>query len=223
MITLGIDTSLSNVSFAILKNSQKDAPLAEFNGDAGRGLADKIGEITKKLLDTAGICAGKIERCGIVAGPGSFTGLRIGIAFAKGLFADSEAKICAVSSLECAAKSSGKLGEVAVFFDARQDEVFFAKFRNNERISPDERLNFEKALEKCGENDTIIYSLSGNSNSPIKKILRDFECLEAEALVGRGAVAAKIAENCENLQTIDEIFPNYMQISYAERCKNVKC
>ena len=217
MITLGIDTSLSRISLAMSKNT---AILAEFNEDVGRGLADKIGEITKNLLQTAGVSAGEIERCGIVVGPGSFTGLRIGIAFAKGFFANSEAKICAVSSLECAAKSSGKSGETAVFFDARQDEVFFAKFKNNERISEDERLTFEKALEKCGKNDTIIYSLSGNSNSPIKKILQDFECFEAETLAGRGAVAADIAQKCENLLSIDEIFPNYMQVSYAERMRS---
>jgi hypothetical protein len=49
--------------------------------------------------------------------------------------------------------------------------------------------------------------------------LQNFECFEAETLLNRGAVTAKIAENSTNLQTIDEIFPNYMQISYAEKMR----
>jgi len=219
MISFGIDTSLSSVSFAIRQNG---AVLAEFESDAGRGLADKIGEIMKNLLNTAKISAGDIQRCGLITGPGSFTGLRIGIAFAKGFFADSSAEITEISSLECAAKTYGK-GNVSVLFDARQDEVFFARFEENGRISEDERISFEKALEKCAENDTIIYSFSGNSNSPIKQILSKFECFEAETLAGRGITAAEISEKSGVLRTIDEVFPNYMQVSYAEKMRNVKC
>lgn len=227
MITLGIDTSLSTVSFAIVKDSKI---VAEFNGDIGRNLADNIGEITRDLLEKAKISVKNIDRCGIVVGPGSFTGLRIGIAFAKGLFADTNAEIAAVSSLECAAKTLcgnaqyNKTGEIAVFLDARQDEVFFAKFEKKEngdfiRKSADERVLFDTAIEKCAKNNAVVYSFSGNNNSLIKQVLQKFESFEAETLVGRGAVAAKIAETSENLQTIDEIFPNYMQVSYAERCK----
>jgi len=211
MITLGIDTSLSNVSFAVVKDSQV---LAEFNGDIGRNLADRIGEIITNLLKKAEVSVREIDRCGIVVGPGSFTGLRIGIAFAKGLFADSNAKIIAVSSLECALKSSDSS---AVFFDARQDEVFFKKNKNEERIL------FENAVKQIDKSNKIVYSFSGNSSSPIKKLLQNFECVEAETLKNRGAVAAKIAEKSEHLQTIDEIFPNYMQISYAERMRSEEC
>lgn len=208
MITLGIDTSLSSVSFAIVKDSQV---LTEFNGDVGRNLTDKIGEIITDLLKKAEVSVREIDRCGIVVGPGSFTGLRIGIAFAKGFFADSSTKICAVSSLECAKKSSNS--SVAIF-DARQNEVFFVKNRR------EDRMPFEKAAEQLEKTDRIVYSFSGNSNSPLKKLLHDFECIEAEILMNRGAVAAKNAEKSMSLQTIDEIFPNYMQVSYAERVRS---
>ncbi|MCL1946040.1 MAG: tRNA (adenosine(37)-N6)-threonylcarbamoyltransferase complex dimerization subunit type 1 TsaB [Chitinivibrionia bacterium] len=195
MITLGIDTSLDDVSFAIMENS---TVLAEFNENLGRNLADKISEIFLELFKKAKVKIEDISRCGIVVGPGSFTGLRIGIAFAKGLFANSNVKIISVSSLECIARSCAKIGNISVVLDARQGEVFFAKFNNeNEfvRLCDDKRISFEEAQK----NENIIQAPNFAKN--------------------RGEFAAKIAAESEIFLTIDDIFPNYMQVSYAERSK----
>lgn len=200
MITLGIDTSLNDVSFAIVENT---SVFAEFNDNTGRNLVDKISGVFINLFEKANIRINDIERCGIVVGPGSFTGLRIGIAFAKGLFADSDVKFAPVSSLECIAGSSGKTGNISVISDARQDEVFFARFNNESefvRICEDVRIPFEEALKRCAENDNIIYSTEA-----------------ANLAKNRGVIAAKIAVESKNLMTINDIFPNYMQVSYAER------
>jgi tRNA threonylcarbamoyladenosine biosynthesis protein TsaB len=202
MITLGIDTSMNDVSFAIVNNSQI---LAEFRGDLGRNLVDRISEIFVDLFQKASIKVSDIERCAIVVGPGSFTGLRIGIAFTKGLFACSNVKIIAFSSLECIARSYERIGNICVILDARQGEVFFAGFNNEDgfkRIYDDERIPLETALEKCTKDSNVIYSV------------------DVEKIAGnRGAVIAKIAAESQNLMTIDEVFPNYMQLSYAERQK----
>ncbi|MDR0303804.1 MAG: tRNA (adenosine(37)-N6)-threonylcarbamoyltransferase complex dimerization subunit type 1 TsaB [Chitinispirillales bacterium] len=222
MIVLGIDTSMSEVSFALVENSEV---LAEFCGDLGRNLVDKISGIFTDLLKKANIKASDIRRCGIVAGPGSFTGLRIGIAFAKGFFADSDVQVKSVSSLECIARSSGKIQKVSVFLDARRNEVFFARFNMQNgfmRIFDEKRISFESAIEMCEKTDDVIYSFSGFSDSALKKIPQFFEnSFEVEKLAkNRGEVAAKIAAESENLMTIDDVFPNYMQVSYAERQKD---
>ena len=195
MITLGIDTSLDDVSFAILDGL---TVLAEYNENIGRNLADKISEIFLELFKEAKVKADDFERCGIVVGPGSFTGLRIGIAFAKGLFANSNAKITPISSLECIARSCAKIGNISVILDARQGEVFFAKFNNENGfvcLCEDKRIALEEALK----NENIIEAPNFAKN--------------------RGEIAAKVAAESEKLLTIDDIFPNYMQVSYAERCK----
>jgi tRNA threonylcarbamoyl adenosine modification protein YeaZ len=221
MIVLGIDTSMDVASFAIVENS---SVLAEFNGSLGRNLVDNISGIFADLFERAKVKASDIQRCAIVAGPGSFTGLRVGIAFAKGLFAFSNVKVASVSSLECIARSSKKNGNISVILDARQNEVFFAKFNAENgfsRIFDEEKISFEAALERCEKNDSVIYSFLGFSDSPLKKIPQFFEnSFEVEEVAkNRGEVAAKIAAECENLMTIDDIFPNYMQVSYAERQK----
>jgi hypothetical protein len=102
--------------------------------------------------------------------------------------------------------------------------VFYAKFIKKEngdlqRITNDERVPFGQVVENLDKDACVVYSFSGNSNSPIAQILSDFECFEAEELLGRGEAAANFADNCATLQIIDEIFPNYMQLSYAERCQ----
>ncbi|MCL2845629.1 MAG: tRNA (adenosine(37)-N6)-threonylcarbamoyltransferase complex dimerization subunit type 1 TsaB [Chitinivibrionia bacterium] len=202
MITLGIDTSMSVVSFAVARDG---CTLARFNEDVGKNLADKISNIIKELLISANVESSEIERCGIVVGPGSFTGLRVGIAFAKGLFAGADTKIASISSLECIARSSGETGNICVFSDARQGEVFFAKFRNDGefvRLSDDERILREEALSRREVGDKTIE-------------LSDELSLSQTC----GETAANIALSCQNLTTIDEVFPNYMQVSYAERCK----
>ena len=202
MIALGIDTSMPIVSFAVVKDGQL---LSHFNEDVGRNLADKISEIIKDVMNRANVKLHEIERCGIVVGPGSFTGLRIGLAFAKGFFAGADTKIASVSSLECIARSSGKVGNISVFSDARQGEVFFAKFSNDGgfiRLSNDERILREEALLKCESDDKIIEISENLSLSQT--------C---------GETAAKIALQSFDLTTVDEVFPNYMQVSYAERCK----
>jgi len=202
VIALGIDTSMSVASFAVVSDGQI---LAQFNEDVGRNLADKISDIIKNLLEAARVKICEIERCGIVVGPGSFTGLRVGVAFAKGFFAGGDTKIASISSLECIARSSGETGNITVLSDARQGEVFFAKFKNDGkfvRLSDDERILREEALLKCKVGDKIIE-------------LSD----ELSLLQTCAETAAKIALCSSDLTTIDEVFPNYMQVSYAERCK----
>jgi len=208
-------------SFAIIENS---SVLAEFNSILGRNLVDNISGIFAGLFEKAKLKASDIQRCAIVTGPGSFTGLRVGIAFAKGLFAFSNVKAASVSSLECIARSSKKNGNISVILDARQNEVFFAKFNAGNgfsRIFDEEKISFEAALEKCEKTDSVIYSFLGFGDSPLKKIPQFFEnSFEAEEVAkNRGEAAAKIAAESENLMTIDDVFPNYMQVSYAERQK----
>ena len=200
MTAFGIDTSMSVVSFAVVED---DRVLACFNEDVGRNLTDKISQITKSLLEKSKKKISDIDRCGIVVGPGSFTGLRVGTAFAKGLFAGAKTKIAPVSSLECIARASGEKGNVCVLSDARNGEVFFAKFAISDefvRLCDERRISREEALEKIDEGDKIIE-----------------EPFNLAQICGE--TLAKLALETQNLTAIEDVFPNYMQVSYAERCK----
>ena len=80
-----------------------------------------------------------VDRAAIVAGPGSFTGLRIGMAFVKGLYAGLGCEVVAMTSLELLARQARPEGlPVAAMIDARKDEVYAAYYARDgrETIAP---------------------------------------------------------------------------------------
>ena len=84
---LVFDTSTNRLSVGIA--SDEGELLREFHAEASeseRGIHDaRLASETEKLLAETGVSARKIARIGLIIGPGSFTGLRIGLSFAKGL------------------------------------------------------------------------------------------------------------------------------------------
>jgi len=80
-----------------------------------------------------------VDRVAIVTGPGSFTGLRIGMAFVKGLYAALGCDLVGMTSLELLSRQAGGVGlPVAAMIDARKDEVYAAYFTpdGREAIAP---------------------------------------------------------------------------------------
>ncbi len=97
---LALDTSLHELSIGLFSNDAK--PLASFHHSPAaneRGVHDSmLAAKTSELLSQAGATAKQIERIVLVAGPGSFTGLRIGLSFAKGIAYGTGAGLIPVSS-----------------------------------------------------------------------------------------------------------------------------
>jgi tRNA threonylcarbamoyladenosine biosynthesis protein TsaB len=89
----------------------------------------ELGRAVDRLLSEAGINAGDIDRVAVISGPGSFTGLRIGMAYAKGLYAGLGTDIVVISSLELLAIQGVQGGlPVSPMIDARKDEVYAALY-----------------------------------------------------------------------------------------------
>lgn len=132
MIVLGIDTATLVSGIAIVDGERV---LAEARHDASTRRADllvAIDEVSRR----AGIPPARLDAIAIGAGPGSFTGLRIGMATAKGIAFAAGRPLWAVSSLAALADDavrflgSGDGGTVtAAVLDARRGEVFAGCFR----------------------------------------------------------------------------------------------
>src|SRR5439155_24126520 len=105
----------------------------ERSGDPSRTHAERLpGEILQ-LLDEAGVRLPAVEVFAVAAGPGSFTGLRIGIAAIQGLALVQQRRVVPVSALEALAHTgSVRLAPgatVAAWMDAHRHEVFSAQYR----------------------------------------------------------------------------------------------
>lgn len=166
MIVLGIDTSTSATAAALRLDSGETRELRDDPAaGAHPGHATRLLTMIDGLLTDAAIEAAEVERIAVGAGPGTFTGLRVGIASARALAQSLGAELVAVSSLRALARPAeiDRLAQgraVLATIDARRGEVFAAPYDHEgnalaapRAIAPDEiaRLLAEAGLGPEGE------------------------------------------------------------------------
>lgn len=126
MAVIALDTSHPTGSVSAARRG--DAPVTVSFGEDASHLAG-IGAASARALERAGLVLADVERVALTIGPGSFTGLRIGLAFAKGLVASRDTALVAVSTLELVALPHLAGGTpVAAMIDARRNEVYAALY-----------------------------------------------------------------------------------------------
>src|SRR5678815_1575047 len=97
MIVLGLDTCLSSCSVAVRDGERVLASAREV---MARGHQERLAPMAQAVMAEAGLSFDKLDRIAVTVGPGSFTGLRVGIAFAKGLALALDLPTVGVGSLE---------------------------------------------------------------------------------------------------------------------------
>ena len=125
-ILLTIQTASPAGSLAI---SDGERLLAEINLDVRRTATEWLLQSIDDLLAKADIGKGDLDAIGVVRGPGSFTGLRVGLATAKGLSLAANCPLLGISSLQCLAMQLPFASlPVCVMLDARKQEVYTARY-----------------------------------------------------------------------------------------------
>ena len=127
MIVLGIDTSGTGCA-AALYDSQTDTVLGAAGEDIGRGHAERLMEFVDAALDAAGVSLAAVGRIAVAVGPGSFTGIRVGVAAARGLALALGVPTVGVSSLAALAADHRTGAPLMVAMDAKRDEVYWQRF-----------------------------------------------------------------------------------------------
>jgi tRNA threonylcarbamoyladenosine biosynthesis protein TsaB len=130
MLVLALDTTTRAGSVAIVEN---DRIVDERGGDAARTHAERLpGEIAE-LVGRYGIALSNVDLFAVASGPGSFTGLRIGIATIQGLAFVSGRRVVGVPALEALAQLASRDvaagAHVAAWMDAHRRETFAALYR----------------------------------------------------------------------------------------------
>jgi tRNA threonylcarbamoyladenosine biosynthesis protein TsaB len=149
LIVLGIDTSTRFASVAIV---QDGVVLAESTGD-GRGHGSDLLVLIDAVCVGAAIGAHDLDAVAVGAGPGSFTGLRIGMATAKGIAFAARCPLWAVSSLAALAHAvllERELALIVAVLDARKGEVYTGTYRRDDDrtvLLDRERVVAPEALE----------------------------------------------------------------------------
>jgi tRNA threonylcarbamoyladenosine biosynthesis protein TsaB len=143
MIVLGFDTATPSTAVGLrladgsTLQARDDPAPGEHPGHATRLLA-----MAEALLAEAGIGWNALQRIAVGVGPGTFTGLRVGVATARGLAQSLEIEPVGVSSLRALAEAAGKEdgGQLLAAIDARRGEVFVATYAAGEELAPPRAL-----------------------------------------------------------------------------------
>jgi tRNA threonylcarbamoyladenosine biosynthesis protein TsaB len=153
MIVLAVETSTLKGSIALL---QDDRALVEFSLQVEETHSSQLLPAIEYVLEISGVTPGEIDAFAVAAGPGSFTGLRIGMAAMKGLAAATEKPIVGVSTLEAMAWNFPfSQNPLCPMIDARMKEVYCAWFRFEagtiRRLAEDRAVAPEKVIEDVKE------------------------------------------------------------------------
>ncbi len=130
---LGIDTSTWTCAVALLSGARVLAERRERTGSSHAGVLPRL---VQDVLDTAGECPEVGDAVAVAIGPGSFTGLRIALSFAKGLAFAGSLRIVGVPTLDALALAAPVWeGRLCTALDARKQEVYAALYqREGDRI-----------------------------------------------------------------------------------------
>ena len=150
MIVLALDTALTATSVALVDDDQVLSDVVE---PMERGHQERLASVVRDTMRAAALGFSAIDRIGVTVGPGSFTGLRVGLAFAKGLALALERPCVGVGTLEALAASIQAAGLVVAVIDARRGGVYLQLFADGRALSAPEALTQEAAVARvraCG-------------------------------------------------------------------------
>jgi tRNA threonylcarbamoyladenosine biosynthesis protein TsaB len=138
---LAIDTALAACSVAVF-DSDANRMLANQSLAMTRGHAEALMPLVERVMAEAGVAFTAIDRVAVTTGPGSFTGLRVGVAAARGIAMAAEKPAIGITTLSAYAAPHQPEGHFPIIaaIDARHDHVYFQVFAPGGRALGEPRL-----------------------------------------------------------------------------------
>ena len=198
MISLFIDTSISFPTISLVKDNQV---LYEFHEEIKNDMSSKILPILDIGLKKSNLTLNLVDNIFVVTGPGSFTGVRIGVTIAKTIAWSLNKKIIPISSLEFMATTNTNKDYVISMIDARRGNVFAGIYTSSlECASEDTLISYEDLLKDKDNNyELVSYDNLDNVIKPLPSVIK--------------IINKHINDHGVNPH---EIKPNYLKLTEAE-------
>ena len=227
MLILAFETSAKAASVALTENGKL---LGEGYQNTGLTHSQTLMVMAEDVLKQCGKTAADVNAVAVAAGPGSFTGVRIGVAAAKGFAWGAELPCYGVSTLEAMAESLGVYeGIVCACMDARRSQVYNAVFSAEggvlTRISEDRAIALSDLKEELKKTEKPIFLVGDGATLCYNTLKQEVPnlVLPPEHRVHQRAVGVAILAQRMNDSGIapggGELEPNYLRLSQAEREK----
>ncbi len=222
---LGIDTSSARGSAALVdKGRVVDEIISETPSSFSRTLLDMIESVlSRNGVDPRRIGGGALGGIAVATGPGSFTGIRIGIATIQGITLSTGVPVFGVGTLDAMARAGGSdfTGPATVLIDAGKGNAYFADFDffggKPERRSPDGFAPMNELAQRAGKRAFFC------DKGDLARVRPHFT---GECGVFQNSAAAGAAIRADELAAAGEagdvalLASNYVQKSYAEKTFN---
>ncbi|MBQ5678213.1 MAG: tRNA (adenosine(37)-N6)-threonylcarbamoyltransferase complex dimerization subunit type 1 TsaB [Clostridia bacterium] len=227
MKILSVDSSSVSASVAITENG---ATLAESFINNGLTHSQTLMPMVEKTLKDSGVSIKDIDLFAITNGPGSFTGVRIGIASVKGMADALNKKCMAISTLEVIAEPLKNEDCIAcAVMDARCNQVYTAIFENGKRLCEDKAVlidelgvelkNYNKKVVFIGDGSVLCYEKLKDVVTDISVADENIRYIHASSI---GRLAEDKIENGEESIDSAKLVPYYLRLPQAERELNNK-
>lgn len=225
MIILAFDSTAKAASVAVCDGEKL---LAGYNIDNGLTQSELLLPMAENMLKSLGLSFGDVELLACAVGPGSFTGVRIGVALVKGIAFGRNIPCVSVSTLdELAENLRGLDGIIVPCMDARRQQVYTATYKGAgkelEKLTEDRAIPISELADELRGYDLPIY-LSGDGYAVAKRGLEAAgikvedtpELLITENAYSVAKIAVRKYESGEYVNDL-EIAPTYLRMPQAER------
>ena len=225
MRLLAFESSAKAASAALLCDGMLEG---ESYLNCGQTHSSTLTRLAENLLASCALRVEDVDAVAVASGPGSLTGIRIGVAAAKGFAWGRELPLFGVSTLEAMAVGCRHLnGIICCSMDARRAQVYNALFRaeNGEltRLTPDRAISLEQLkedLEKYSSNTFLVGDGAQLCYNELEQELSFLSLLPEHIRLQRAASVALTAWprlTSGERPSAEELVPNYLRLSQAER------
>lgn len=211
MKLLALDTAANLCSVAVL-DVESGVMLAEISDDIGKGHAERLMGIIEQTLRSAGVALGEIGRIAVSIGPGSFTGVRVGVSTARGFSLALQCPAVGITTLEALAFDAAKQypgRPVHSIIDARREEVYAQSFKGDGTAASEPTVtNLPEILEllsTSGQFPVLSGSGAGLVNERLEKPL------EIAAAGATGTIEAFARIGAARVETGEAPKPLYLR------------
>lgn len=211
---LSVDSSAVTASAALTDNEK--IIRSEFV-NSGLTHSETLLPMVKRVMGDTSFS--QIDAIAITAGPGSFTGVRIGVAMVKGLAFSHNIPCCSISTLEAIAHNFDN-GIICAVMDARRMQFYNAIFRvtegSVERLTQDRAISIEDLREELRQYPQVI--IAGDGARLCYENIELPQCsLADDDKIYQNAVGVSKAVNGKSLISPEMLVPVYLRQSQAER------
>ena len=190
MNILALDTCLGACSVAVWTDGRALAAASEA---MTRGHQERLAPMTREVMTKAGLVFADLDRIAVTVGPGSFTGLRVGLAFAKGLALALERPCLGISVLEALGRGTVRSGFAAAAIDAHRGQVYLQVFIDGAPVMAPDVLPVEVAAARLAELYPGGPAVLIGSGAPLLQAALPGSAAEPDALPDPLAIAALAA------------------------------